>query len=80
VPDDFDNEFFTLIKRLRNRAMSDFEDLNQQKPPSLFKEFLEFIVVEKEWWLIPILVVLLIVGALVFFAGTGAAPFIYTVF
>jgi len=34
----------------------------------------------KKWWLLPPLVVLLIVGLLVLLGGTGAAPFIYTLF
>ncbi|MCO5052751.1 MAG: DUF5989 family protein [Verrucomicrobiae bacterium] len=34
----------------------------------------------KKWWLIPILVVFLIFGLLILLAGTGVAPFIYTLF
>jgi hypothetical protein len=34
----------------------------------------------KKWWLLPILAVLLLFGLLVLLAGTGAAPFIYTLF
>lgn len=34
----------------------------------------------KKWWLTPIIIVLLLVGVLVILGGTGAAPFIYTVF
>ncbi|HUH01245.1 MAG TPA: DUF5989 family protein [Kofleriaceae bacterium] len=34
----------------------------------------------KKWWLTPIIIVLLLVGILVILGGTGAAPFIYTVF
>jgi hypothetical protein len=34
----------------------------------------------KKWWLLPILAVLLLFGVLVLLAGTGAAPFIYTLF
>ena len=40
-----------------------------------------FMKVRKRWWLLPILVVLLLVGALLVFAQTSAlAPFIYTIF
>ena len=34
----------------------------------------------KKWWLLPIVLVLGAVGTLALFAGTGAAPFIYTMF
>ncbi len=34
----------------------------------------------KKYWLIPILLVLLALGALVLLSGTAAAPFIYTLF
>jgi hypothetical protein len=37
--------------------------------------------VRKKWWLAPILVVLMLVGALLVFAqGSALAPFIYTIF
>ena len=36
--------------------------------------------VRKKWWLLPIIVVLLLVGAtLVFAQGSARAPFIYTI-
>ena len=48
---------------------------------SLLKEFLLFVKHEKKWWLIPLLAVLLLVGALVLFAGSSPmAPFIYPLF
>jgi hypothetical protein len=34
---------------------------------------------KKEWWLIPVFFLLLMLGVLIF-AGQGAAPFIYTLF
>ena len=37
--------------------------------------------VRKKWWLLPLIIVLLGVGALLAFAqGSALAPFIYTVF
>ena len=48
---------------------------------SLIKEFFLFIKHEKKWWLIPLIAVLLIVGALVLFAGSSPlAPFLYPLF
>lgn len=40
-----------------------------------------FMRVRKKFWLLPIIVVLLLVGALLIFAqGSALAPFIYTIF
>ena len=48
---------------------------------SLTREFGAFIIHEKKWWMIPLAVVLLIVGALIVFAGSSPlAPFLYPLF
>ena len=48
---------------------------------SIIKEFFLFIKQEKKWWLIPLISVLLLVGALIVFAGSSPlAPFIYPLF
>jgi hypothetical protein len=47
----------------------------------LVGELWGFMRVRKKFWLLPILVVLLILGALLVFAqGSALAPFIYTIF
>lgn len=33
-----------------------------------------------KWWLVPVLLVLLLLGALALLSGTAYAPFIYTLF
>ncbi|MEO8428874.1 MAG: DUF5989 family protein [Verrucomicrobiota bacterium] len=44
----------------------------------LFKEFLLFIRQEKKWWLVPLVIVLLVLGALIIFSsGSVLAPFMY---
>ena len=44
-------------------------------------ELWAYMRVRKKWWLAPILIVLLLVGALLVFAqGSALAPFIYTIF
>ena len=43
-------------------------------------ELIDFLRHNKKWWLTPIVIMLLLVGALVILGGTGAAPFIYTLF
>ena len=46
----------------------------------LLRELWLFMKRNKAWWLSPIVVVLLLVAVLVILGGTGAAPFIYTLF
>ena len=48
---------------------------------SFLKEFFEFLIVRKKYWLIPILIVLVLFGALIVLSqGSAIAPFIYTIF
>jgi hypothetical protein len=47
----------------------------------LARELWGFMRVRKKWWLLPIMLVMLLVGALLVFAhGSVLAPFIYTIF
>jgi Family of unknown function (DUF5989) len=49
--------------------------------PSLIRELWAFMRVRKKFWLLPILLIMLLVGALLVFAhGSVLAPFIYTIF
>lgn len=44
-------------------------------------EFISFLFVRKAWWLTPIIVLLVIVGALIIFGQSSAvSPFIYALF
>ena len=48
---------------------------------SLVREFVLFLKEERKWWLIPLVAVLLAVGALLVFANSSVlAPFIYPLF
>jgi len=48
---------------------------------SIFKEFWDFLRIRKKWWLAPIVIFLILLGALIIFTETSAlAPFIYTLF
>jgi hypothetical protein len=58
----------------------EFERAAAEASPSLAAEFWQFLLHNKKWWLLPIVLVLLFFGVLVFLAGTGAAPLIYTFF
>lgn len=48
---------------------------------SLLKEFGQYLMTNKKWWLTPIIIMILLFGALIFFTQSSAvAPFIYTLF
>ena len=48
---------------------------------SFLKEFWEFLIVRKKYWLFPILLVLVLFGGLIILSqGSALAPFIYTIF
>jgi len=49
-------------------------------PRGFARELWDFVRVNKKWWLTPIILVLLVLGALIIIGGTAAAPFIYTLF
>jgi len=59
---------------------NDFQRQAEQAPPGIVREFIDFVLHNKKWWLIPIVVSLLILGLLVLVSGSGVAPFIYTLF
>ena len=63
-----------------SEKLTKFEQAGEEQPMGLLAEFWLFIREEKKWWLTPIVLVLLLAGAVIFLSGTGAAPFIYTLF
>jgi hypothetical protein len=56
------------------------EDLARQKRTGLVGEVVGLLVEHKKWWLAPIIISVLLLGALVLLGGTAAGPFIYTLF
>ncbi len=56
----------------------DFASQADQAEMGLLAEFWDFLIHNKKWWLTPIILVLLAMGALIILSGTAAAPFIYT--
>ena len=48
---------------------------------SFIKEFWEFLIERKKYWLFPIILVLALLGILIVLSqGSAVAPFIYTIF
>lgn len=61
--------------------MKDFKTAaTENRKTGMVSEFLYFLKTSKKWWLLPIVIVLVVFGVLVFLSGTAAAPFIYTLF
>jgi hypothetical protein len=47
----------------------------------IFFELLRFLGENKRWWLLPMVIVFVLLGALIFFTqSTAVVPFIYTLF
>lgn len=58
----------------------EFEKAAEEAEPGLIAEFWYFLRHHKKWWMLPILLALLVLGAVALLSGTAAAPFIYTLF
>lgn len=52
----------------------------ERRNPSFARELFMFLRESRKWYLIPIVAVILAMSLLIVLAGTGAAPFIYTLF
>lgn len=51
------------------------------KKLAVIKEFWDFLKIRKKWWLTPIFLFLILLGALILFTeGSALAPFIYALF
>jgi hypothetical protein len=47
----------------------------------IFKEFISFLLNKKKYYLIPLMIIMFLLGALLFVApGSPVAPFIYAIF
>ncbi len=57
-----------------------FEEATEEHRGGLISEFIGFMRDNAKWWLIPFLIVFGLLGALLIFSGSAAAPFIYTLF
>lgn len=62
------------------KESTEFEQLAKESRPSLLGEFWSFLKYNKKWWLLPIVIVMLLLGAMILLTGSGIAPFIYAFF
>ena len=79
---DWQNRSWQLssTKLMNQKRSSDFEEQAAKDSGGFFAEFWIFLKENKKWWLLPILLAFLLMGALLLAGWTGAAPFIYTLF
>jgi hypothetical protein len=66
----------------KNGQENEFQHLAGQATQGPLSEFIGFVLHNKKWWMIPLLVSLSILGLAAFLMGYagGAAPFIYALF
>ena len=64
----------------RSNSVENFAQEAHEGQVGFFREFAEFLVHNKKWWITPIIIVLGLVGVLVMLGGTTVAPFIYALF
>lgn len=65
---------------MSSKDKNEFESARESSKQGLFAELWDFLAANKKWWLAPIILILLVFGVLIILGGTGAAPFIYTLF
>jgi Family of unknown function (DUF5989) len=66
--------------RIQPENTKEFAGQAEGRVGGFLSEFWYFLRHNKKWWLTPVLLLLLLLGVLVILGGSGAAPFIYTLF
>ncbi len=67
--------------QVQSEPKDDFAKQAERSQQGIIRETWDFLRFNKKWWLTPIILVLLLMGALILFGTAGpAAPFIYTLF
>jgi hypothetical protein len=65
---------------MEKKQRTEFEMSGEQKDIGLFGELVAMLKQNKKYWLIPLLIILLLFGALIALGSSAAAPFVYTLF
>ena len=66
--------------RDRSHESENLAELAEQRSSTILGEVWNFLRFNKKWWLMPIILGLLLIGAFIILASTAAAPIIYTLF
>jgi hypothetical protein len=69
-----------MAEQQKTSAADKLAEQAQMKSSGPLVELWDFLKHNKKWWLVPVILVLLLMGALLVLGATGAAPFIYTLF
>ena len=59
---------------------NEFETAAKEERKSFLREYMDFLIADKKYWMIPLSIVLLLLALVVVLGSTAAAPFIYTLF
>ncbi len=65
---------------MESKTAQSFEEAARGRRTSIVAEFWQFLAHNKKWWLLPIVLVFFLLGALMLLGGSAVAPFIYTLF
>ena len=66
---------------MSEKPSTEFERVAQGgSTDNVLTDFWYFIKHTKKWWLVPLMGLLVLFGAMMLLSGTAAAPFIYTLF
>lgn len=65
---------------MSDQPTSKFTELKPARERGVLGEFWGLLMDNKKYWMLPIILLLLVFGALVILGGSSAAPFIYTLF
>lgn len=65
---------------MSEKSKRKFTDVKPGRERGVLGEFWGLLMDNKKYWMLPIILLLLIFGALVILSGSSAAPFIYTLF
>jgi hypothetical protein len=65
---------------MSNEVKTEFEKASDRKDSNVAFQFLAMLKQNKKFWLLPMVVGLVALGLLIILGGTGAAPFIYSLF
>lgn len=65
---------------MSDQPKTKFAEVKPVRDKGVFSEFWGLLMDNKKYWMLPIILLLLVFGALVILSGSAAAPFIYTLF
>lgn len=62
------------------RLTLSLDEPEARRPASLARELWQFVCATGKWWLVPVLLALVIVGAALVLSASPYAPFLYSLF